>query len=381
MHPIKLKYLCSMIELSKHIEALLLEHDCVIVPKLGGFVTQYAPAYRIEDEQLFLPPHRDIGFNAQLTLNDGLLVQSFMQTYDVSYAEALHLIDDVVADIKKALVAEGEYVLNGIGVLSTTLSGTLSFTPNEAGVVAPDFYGLRSLSIKKRVKSSADNGVRSDFGATAQEGRKKNNTYTFRINRELCNYAAAVIVAVFFYFLWATPVGVTNLQQTNLSSAYGFAMPIAGASSETAENPSTCTFVQAKNEVKADMQKADIQNNMPAKNASAAGNMAGELGAESNGVDNKTSVAPAQKTAGETPEMVDAPFTIVLISDIPLSNAKAFAEGMKDRGLLDAEVLVKRKMTRVVCGHYQTEADAVNALRQLRSKHPEFKESWVLNVK
>ena len=101
-----------MIELSKHIEALLLEHDCVIVPKLGGFVTQYAPAYRIEDEQLFLPPHRDIGFNAQLTLNDGLLVQSFMQTYDVSYAEALHLIDDVVADIKKALAAEGEYVLN-----------------------------------------------------------------------------------------------------------------------------------------------------------------------------------------------------------------------------------------------------------------------------
>lgn len=370
-----------MIELSKHIEALLLEHDCVIVPKLGGFVTQYAPAYKIEDEQLFLPPHRDIGFNAQLTLNDGLLVQSFMQTYDVSYAEALHLIDDVVADIKKALAAEGEYVLNGIGVLSTTLSGTLSFTPNEAGVVAPDFYGLRSLSIKKRVKSSADNGVRSNFGATAQEGRKKNNTYTFRINRELCNYAAAVIVAVFFYFLWATPVGVTNLQQTNLSSAYGFAMPIAGASSETAENPSTCTFVQAKNEVKADMQKADMQNNMPAKNASAAGNMAGERGAESNGVDNKTSVAPAQKTAGETPEMVDAPFTIVLISDIPLSNAKAFAEGMKDRGLLDAEVLVKRKMTRVVCGHYQTEADAVNALRQLRSKHPEFKESWVLNVK
>lgn len=376
MHPIKLKYLCSMIELSKHIEALLLEHDCVIVPKLGGFVTQYAPAYRIEDEQLFLPPHRDIGFNAQLTLNDGLLVQSFMQTYDVSYAEALHLIDDVVADIKKALAAEGEYVLNGIGVLSTTLSGTLSFTPNEAGVVAPDFYGLRSLSIKKRVKSSADNGARSDFGTKVQEERKKNNTYTFRINRELCNYAAAVIVAVFFYFLWATPVGVTNLQQANLSSAYGFAMPIAGESSEMAKGPNTCTFVQAKDGVKADMQ-----NNMPVKNASTADNMAGERGAENNGVGNKTSVAPVQNSVGKTSEMVDAPFTIVLISDIPLSNAKEFAESMKGRGLLDAEVLVKRKMTRVVCGRYQTEADAVNALRQLRSKHPEFKESWVLNVK
>ena len=153
-------------------------------------------------------------------------------------------------------------------------------------------------------------------------------------------------------------------------------MPIAGESSETAKDPNTCTFVQAKDGVKADMQ-----NNMPAKNASTADNMAGERGAESNGVGNKTSVAPVQNSVGKTSEMVDAPFTIVLISDIPLSNAKEFAESMKGRGLLDAEVLVKRKMTRVVCGRYQTEADAVNALRQLRCKHPEFKESWVLNVK
>ena len=79
-----------------------------------------------------------------------------------------------------------------------------------------------------------------------------------------------------------------------------------------------------------------MQNNMPAKNASTADNMAGERGAENNGVGNKTSVAPVQNAVGKTSEMVDAPFTIVLISDIPLSNAKEFAESMKGRGLLDA---------------------------------------------
>lgn len=35
-----------MIELAQHIEVLLLENDCVIVPGFGGFIAHYAPAMR-----------------------------------------------------------------------------------------------------------------------------------------------------------------------------------------------------------------------------------------------------------------------------------------------------------------------------------------------
>lgn len=59
-----------MIELAQHIEALLLENDCVIVPGFGGFVAHYAPATHVKEENLFLPPTRTIGFNPQLKLND-----------------------------------------------------------------------------------------------------------------------------------------------------------------------------------------------------------------------------------------------------------------------------------------------------------------------
>ena len=55
-----------MIELAQHIEALLLENDCVIVPNFGGFVAHYAPATYVKEEHLFLPPTRIIGFNSQL---------------------------------------------------------------------------------------------------------------------------------------------------------------------------------------------------------------------------------------------------------------------------------------------------------------------------
>lgn len=57
-----------MIELAQHIEVLLLENDCVIVPGFGGFVAHYAPATHVKEESLFLPPTRTIGFNPQLKL-------------------------------------------------------------------------------------------------------------------------------------------------------------------------------------------------------------------------------------------------------------------------------------------------------------------------
>ena len=63
-----------MIELAQHIEALLLENDCVIIPGFGGFVAHLTPAVSVEEGNVFIPPIRTIGFNPQLRLNDGLLV-------------------------------------------------------------------------------------------------------------------------------------------------------------------------------------------------------------------------------------------------------------------------------------------------------------------
>ena len=112
-----------MIELSRHIEALLLRHDCVIVPGLGGFVTQYVPAHCDDEGGLFLPPKRIVGFNPDLTLNDGLLVQSFMKTYDASYPEAQRMIENAVADLKARTQKDGDAELKGIGTLTLNLYG------------------------------------------------------------------------------------------------------------------------------------------------------------------------------------------------------------------------------------------------------------------
>ena len=78
-----------LILLDKHIEVLLLSNDCVIVPGLGGFMTHHIPAQYYTDTQSFLPPLRQLGFNANIQINDSLLAQSYIETYDISYPEAI----------------------------------------------------------------------------------------------------------------------------------------------------------------------------------------------------------------------------------------------------------------------------------------------------
>ena len=71
----------TMSRIISHIEKLLLKHDCVIVPHIGGFVLQHIPAHYEKDEQIFYPEQKEIVFNRELQHNDGLLSESYIQFY------------------------------------------------------------------------------------------------------------------------------------------------------------------------------------------------------------------------------------------------------------------------------------------------------------
>ena len=122
-----------VIELERHIEILLLSNDCVIVPGLGGFMTNHVDARYDNDDRMFLPPLRTLGFNPKLTLNDSLLAQSYIEAYDISYPEAIHRIEDEVNELRQHLENNGSYELNDIGTLFLNDDGNMEFKPCEAG--------------------------------------------------------------------------------------------------------------------------------------------------------------------------------------------------------------------------------------------------------
>ena len=135
-----------MIRLSAHIVSLMLKHDCVIVPELGGFVAQYVPARLITAENILMPPCRTVVFNPRLNMNDGLLVQSYMQAYHTGYTETLRMVNAEVKKLKDILAKEGSYELSGIGTLCMQGTDKMLFKPQESGILSPELYGLNTVA-------------------------------------------------------------------------------------------------------------------------------------------------------------------------------------------------------------------------------------------
>lgn len=134
-----------MATIEKYISDLLHFHDCVIVPKLGGFVGNYKPASIMEERHLFLPPSKEIGFNRSLAHNDGLLIDFISRREGVSYIDASVKVNRFVVDVHER-IASGEVIdLGDVGFLRRDAIGNLQFTPKEGSSFLPDALGLASF--------------------------------------------------------------------------------------------------------------------------------------------------------------------------------------------------------------------------------------------
>ena len=219
----------SVIELSRHIEILLLSNDCVIVPNLGGFMAHHIEAHYDEQENLFIPPLRTLGFNPMLKMNDSLLVQSYIEAYDLSYPEALRRIEDEVAELKQHLETEGSYELNDIGILSCNEDGNLLFDPCEAGILTPGLYGLSSFEMKPLEQSKTKPVVEKPVAIVQPEPEQQEETPTDETQEEeeekdhaiiikmsWIRNAVATAAAVLAFILMTTPV--SNSESVNMSN-------------------------------------------------------------------------------------------------------------------------------------------------------------------
>lgn len=366
-----------MIELSRHIESLMLKHDCVIVPGLGGFVTQYVPARRVDDEQLFLPPCRSVGFNPQLSLNDGLLVQSYMQAYDTNYPETVKLIDDAVKQLKDKLREEGEYELMGIGRLTLGIGGKYDFTPYEFGVLSPELYGLDTVSVsnftQKQKEEQTETVVNNKGKKKKLHVKRTEKNYTISINRELVNYVAAAVVAIFFYCLWATPLN--NTPQTNQQTASVVYEQLFNHATQHQEYANAVPVVPTQSATQPVTEVAKTTTETTSANTSTV-TTAQPVAPVT------TQTAETQTKAKDQPQQTESTlskgkYTLVLASAISESNANEFSQKLKKDGYTEASPYRRGKMVRVVYGSYANEQAAQAALAKLR-KHQAFADAWVM---
>ena len=229
-----------MIELAKHIEFLLLENDCVILPGFGGFVAHYTEATYEAKNQLFMPPMRTIGFNPLLRLNDGLLTQSVMEVYGTNYGDALKMVTRWVNQLKRQLYEEGSVELSNVGQLRMSIRGTMDFVPFNSRLTTSWLYGLGSFELPELNKQSLTEGsVRRPKpvvvapslkpAVAAQHTQRhsfrrravtlmKESQWTPRVKELLPRLtpammqgAAAVVAALVLFFIFSVPVKNTEV--------------------------------------------------------------------------------------------------------------------------------------------------------------------------
>ncbi len=361
-----------MIELGRHIEALLLDNDCVIVPDFGGFVAHHVCARYDEEDRSWLPPMRTLGFNPQLRINDSLLAQSYVSIYDISYPEALRRIEDEVEELKRQLSNKGHYSLDNIGTLSINDESNYDFEPCEGGILTPDVYGLGcceffTLKDTRNAKpttpdylSVASEKSTKEPKETLEEKEEKptdlleftdegepSDIRTIHIRMSWVRNTIAAAAAIIAFFVMATPIANSDLRTRTMSH---------------------------------------LQNNLLYKLIPQDTNMA----PASPVVDTiPTQVASAQRTtAADTLATAKTPsaattstsFCIVFASHVKMSNAEEYVEELKKRGYDDAAVYVHNKVVRVVYGSYDTENEAYRQLKKLNSKE-EFSQAWVYKKK
>lgn len=181
----------------EHIEYLIRNYDCVIVPNLGGFVAQHIPAYFDEKTGTYFPPRRCVVFNTELSHNDGLLSTSVSRKEKISFEDASKFISSEVSTMRAQLMNDGSIAIGHIGRLDY-VDDKIVFCANDAFVSTPQYFGLKPLSVTP---------VDTEETAENKSAKKKlpamhrKAVYATRV-------AAAIVVFILCGLLFSTPISV-----------------------------------------------------------------------------------------------------------------------------------------------------------------------------
>ena len=122
-----------MTEFFSFLEHLLYEHECVIIPQLGGFVVNAKDFTFNEKEGKIYPKKKYVAFNEKLKTDDRLLSTEWAKKRAISLKEASIDIAELSKRIKSELTSLGTVQLGIVGTFTLNQENRISFSPN------PDF--------------------------------------------------------------------------------------------------------------------------------------------------------------------------------------------------------------------------------------------------
>jgi nucleoid DNA-binding protein len=136
-------------EVNLAIRKLLFLEDCVIIPGLGGFVSNYRPAVIDKTTGTFIPPTKEIVFNSELVQNDGILVSFISKKCGIPVEDARRQIDRFVEETKIKLEKNDPVFIEGIGQFIRDKNHEIRFQSDAGTNLYLDSFGLASFHLSE----------------------------------------------------------------------------------------------------------------------------------------------------------------------------------------------------------------------------------------
>ena len=182
-------------QLSRSIEKLLYQHECVTIPQFGAFLTRSFGA-KIDYKGLFYPPRKEVNFNQLLLANDGILAHFIAQKENISYESALRNIEKEVRNWRKRLLTQN-LLFPGLGKVQLNQDKKIQFIPLDKVNFELKSFGLytyeRRPILKTLNKSNPDdimdNTTNDNLMFTPEQKENEKKSTIFR-------YAAIGLVGI-----------------------------------------------------------------------------------------------------------------------------------------------------------------------------------------
>jgi len=149
-------------KIDRYISELLFDHECVIVPGLGGFIVNEKHAAIERLTYQFNPPFKKLLFNQHIRFNDGLLINYISKKAGLSFEEVRKQIDELVHQYFSRL-EKGEIIkLEDIGTLSFDENKNILFDQNLSINYNAESFGLSSFvshPVKRKIEAEPVQGI------------------------------------------------------------------------------------------------------------------------------------------------------------------------------------------------------------------------------
>ena len=131
-------------DLVKEIEQLLYFHECVTIPDFGSFLVSKTKAKVDFKKGKFLSPKRKISFNALIKQNDGVLAKYISSNLNISYQNALEVIDKRIKKWSENIKVD-TLIFKNIGEFYLNTENKICFQAYNTKNFSYNFFGLEDF--------------------------------------------------------------------------------------------------------------------------------------------------------------------------------------------------------------------------------------------